>query len=344
MKGLYKILPPFAPDYGGACEVMFELGGLVLIHDASGCTVNYVHFDEPRWCEQPSNVFCSGLSEIDAVMGDDSVVINKAIKAAEVLKPNFIAFVGSSVPMVVGTDFEGIAMECENACGIPCFGFPANGIRNYTDGASRALMALIKRFCGNKTDNRGTNVLGLLPMGFSSVEETRRVKRLIEARNDGPVISPGFDMGFEQLGELQNAAKNLVVSAAGLEAAKYMEKKYGIPYEIGIPYAPESIRDSIDISVVHGKVLIIGEGMEAVSFGEAVCRADALEEGAASIQKIDFLDLFGDYERASLHTADETEIKKIAEEYDCIIADPCFAPLVGKNRLIPRPSVSISGY
>ena len=51
MKDLYRILPPFAPDYGGACEVMYELGGLVLIHDASGCTVNYVSFDEPRWHE-----------------------------------------------------------------------------------------------------------------------------------------------------------------------------------------------------------------------------------------------------------------------------------------------------
>ena len=30
MKDLYTILPPLAPDYGGACEVMYELGGLVL--------------------------------------------------------------------------------------------------------------------------------------------------------------------------------------------------------------------------------------------------------------------------------------------------------------------------
>ena len=123
MKDLYLTLPPFAPDYGGACEMMYELGGLVLICDASGCTVNYVSFDEPRWHTRPGNVFCSGLTEIEAVMGDDEAVIQKALKAAEILKPNFIAYVGSSVPMIVGTDFEGIARETEERSGIPAFGF-----------------------------------------------------------------------------------------------------------------------------------------------------------------------------------------------------------------------------
>lgn len=31
MKNLYKILPPFAPDYSGVCSVLFELGGIIII-------------------------------------------------------------------------------------------------------------------------------------------------------------------------------------------------------------------------------------------------------------------------------------------------------------------------
>lgn len=357
MKGLYRVLPPLAPDYGGACEVMFELGGLVLIHDASGCTVNYVHFDEPRWTGQPSNVFCSGLSEIDAVMGDDSVLINKAIKAAELLKPNFIAFVGSSVPMVVGTDFDGIAMECEAACGIPCFGFSANGIRNYIEGASKALLAFVKRFCGRRTADRGVNLLGMLPMGFSSVEEAEKTRKMIASHSDGPVLSPGFAMSFEQLSELQNASKNLVVSEAGLETAEYMKKTYGIPYETGIPYDAEFLSEMIaavrnKISVSTGNIssgsneagdrkdiLIIGEGIEACSMAEVLQK-----ELSASITRADVLDLFGKYEGARFHTAEESEIRQLSEGYDVIIADPCFAPLLGKDRIIARPLISVSGY
>ena len=176
MKDLYRILPPFAPDYGGACEVMYELGGLVLIHDASGCTVNYVSFDEPRWHEKPGYVYCSGLTEIDAVMGNDDVLIEKALRAAETLHPNFIAFVGSSVPMIVGTDFEGIARETEERSGIPSFGFDCNGIRSYTEGAGKVLLELVQRFTGEKTESRGILLLGQLPLDDNGTDASARLK------------------------------------------------------------------------------------------------------------------------------------------------------------------------
>ena len=49
MRGLRKYLTPFAPDQSGAVSVLFELGGIVVICDAGGCTGNVCGFDEPRW-------------------------------------------------------------------------------------------------------------------------------------------------------------------------------------------------------------------------------------------------------------------------------------------------------
>ena len=40
MRGLRKYLTPFAPDQSGAVSVLFELGGIVVICDAGGCTGN----------------------------------------------------------------------------------------------------------------------------------------------------------------------------------------------------------------------------------------------------------------------------------------------------------------
>ena len=37
-------LPPFAPDYSGAASAFFDLGGIIVMHDASGCTGNYTGF------------------------------------------------------------------------------------------------------------------------------------------------------------------------------------------------------------------------------------------------------------------------------------------------------------
>ena len=52
MRGLRKYLTPFAPDQSGAVSVLYELGGLIAICDAGGCTGNVCGFDEPRWFEQ----------------------------------------------------------------------------------------------------------------------------------------------------------------------------------------------------------------------------------------------------------------------------------------------------
>ena len=62
---------------------MFDLGGIVVMHDASGCTGNYTSYDEPRWLGSRSAVFCSGLRRMDAVMGNDDKYIRKTIAAAK---------------------------------------------------------------------------------------------------------------------------------------------------------------------------------------------------------------------------------------------------------------------
>ena len=38
MKGLLKYLSPFAPDQSGATAVLYDLGGVMVICDAGGCT------------------------------------------------------------------------------------------------------------------------------------------------------------------------------------------------------------------------------------------------------------------------------------------------------------------
>ena len=84
-------LPPYSPDYSGCASALFELGGMIVLHDASGCTGNYLGYDEPRWMGSKSIVFCSGLRHMDAILGNDNLLIDRIIKAAESLKPRFIA-------------------------------------------------------------------------------------------------------------------------------------------------------------------------------------------------------------------------------------------------------------
>ena len=52
---------------------------------------------------------------MDAVLGNDDKFIQMALNAAESLDPTLIAFLGSPVPMIIGTDLEGMAAEAEAA-------------------------------------------------------------------------------------------------------------------------------------------------------------------------------------------------------------------------------------
>ena len=57
------------------------------MHDPSGCNSTYNTHDEIRWYEQDSMIYISGLTEIDAVMGNDEKMICDIELAAEELKP-----------------------------------------------------------------------------------------------------------------------------------------------------------------------------------------------------------------------------------------------------------------
>ena len=108
MKGLRKYLTPFAPDQSGAVSVLYELGGMLVICDAGGCTGNVCGFDEPRWFETRSAVFSAGLRDMDAILGRDDRLVAKLADAAEKLDVTFAAVIGTTVPAVIGTDYRAL--------------------------------------------------------------------------------------------------------------------------------------------------------------------------------------------------------------------------------------------
>ena len=85
------ILSTYAADVSGVCSALYEMGGMTVMHDASGCNSTYNTHDEPRWYDMDALVFISGLSELEAVLGDDEKLIEDTVRAAKELSPRFIA-------------------------------------------------------------------------------------------------------------------------------------------------------------------------------------------------------------------------------------------------------------
>ena len=242
MEQLWITLPAFAPDYSGVCSAMFDLKGLTVVHDASGCTGNYTGYDEPRWYGSESKIFCSGLREIDAVLGNDEKLIRNILKTGELVHPTIYTVVGSPVPMVIGTDTKGIAHEREVTTGVPAFGFDTNGLGLYHTGVSDAMCRLINRFT-EKSDikvERGINILGTTPLDLSANENAQDLKNRLEDWGFNVLGQMMMGASIEQIRNLDQAVVNLVVTSSGLEAAKLLEKKFSIPYVVGMPLASDT--------------------------------------------------------------------------------------------------------
>ena len=67
MRQSYRIIPIYTADVSGVCSALYELGGMTVMHDPSGCNSTYNTHDEIRWYDQDSLIYISGLAEIDAV-------------------------------------------------------------------------------------------------------------------------------------------------------------------------------------------------------------------------------------------------------------------------------------
>lgn len=239
MKQVSVIISTYTADVSGICSALYELGGMVVIHDPSGCNSTYNTHDEPRWYEQDSLVFISGLSEIDAIMGNDEKFIGDIVRAAKDLSPRFIALVRSPIPMMIGTDFDAIREIIERETGIPTFYFPTNGMHSYVQGVGMALAAVAEHMVETASPSRGTmNLLGVTPLDFS-INGTLASMHAFFEKNGYDIIST-FAMGSkpEEIARAGEADINVVVSSAGLAAAKVLRERFGTPYVVGMPVKP----------------------------------------------------------------------------------------------------------
>lgn len=358
-------LPPYSPDYSGCAAALFELGGMVVLHDASGCTGNYLGYDEPRWMGSSSFVFCSGLRHMDAILGNDNLLIDRIIKAAESLKPKFIALLGSPVPMVIGADYEGIMREVEERTGIPGLGFDTKGLAYYGKGISMAVIALIKKFCEKKAipenERDGINLIGVTPLDFGNKGVEKDFISFFE--NKGIKVNCCFSTGHS-IEAIKNSVKsklNVVVSQSGIEVAKFMKKKYGIPYITGTPVADgKIILSKVKKYLENGKLLDSEKSAGSFS-GKVLVAGDqiisrSICEAAANVHpEIEFVagtifDFSEEESRANdIFIRDESEFRKIVNsgEFEGIISDPLAEQLLTaeskkKTKFFGLPNVAVS--
>ena len=363
MKQIASRISIYSADTFGVCSALYELGGLCVMHDASGCNSTYNTHDEPRWYDFDSMVYISGISEMEAIMGDDQKFIDDIIYTAKELNPKFIALAGTPIPTMIGTDFKAIANIIEKETNIPTFGFDTTGMHSYISGAYKSFEALAKRFL-KRNDNESraeksrVNILGATPLDFSINKSVESFVDLLK-ENDFEVISTwAMGSSLDDIKNAGNADVNLVISYSGLGAAKYMYEKFNIPYLVGTPFgkdfAKKIVKDLKEVVITkenkisyinrkidkNPEITVIGESIMSESLAYAISTEKNKTVNVISTLETDKnLLLEGD----KLKTY-EDDIEEALKNSKTIIADPLYRPICPlDSNFISLPHEGFSG-
>lgn len=364
MKQTARIISTYSADTFGVCSALFELGGMVVMHDASGCNSTYTTHDEPRWYDMDSMVYISGLSEMEAIMGDDEKLIGDIVAAAEDLQPKFIAIAGTPIPTMTGFDFTAVAELVEARTGIPAFGFATTGMKTYVEGAAMAFAGIARRFVKRnveKTAHLSANILGVTPLDFSVNGSEASMKTFLEKAGFEVLSCWAMGSSLEEIAEAGRASVNLVVSSTGIEAARALKELFGTPYVVGTPIGStfqkilveellEAVRTGeipaknrrplMKSSLAGSEIAVIGEGVTALSLAHAI---ELEYERSVKILCTTECERIYLRDKDALVTC-EDEIIEALQGVKMVIADPLYEPICPKNAaFIPLPAESFSG-
>jgi hypothetical protein len=364
------MIPVYTGDVSGVCSALYELGGMVVIHDPSGCNSTYNTHDETRWYDTDSMIYISGLAERDAILGNDDKFLRDVTAAAEELSPAFIALTNSPIPFMNGTDFGALAKIIEKRTNIPTFYVRANGMHDYTVGAGNAFAKLADYMqepaAEKNTEAIRVNILGLTPLDFDAPGSVEKMQEIL--KNAGFSVHVCLGMGEKNANwkAAGGADVNLVVSSTGFALAKEMETKYGIPYVVGMPTgaflepllnelknAAQAKKSAVAYQNIEGaekadaaKLVLIGE---AVTMGSLAAATRILY--GIDTQVICPLETWDGLLRdVDCHTEGEEDLEQILQELSSqygaltVVADPLYQPIVPEYvRFVPISHEAFSG-
>lgn len=342
MKKLLKHISPLAPDDSGACSVLYEMGGIVVICDAGGCAGNVCGFDEPRWHEKRSALFSAGLRDMDAILGRDDRLVQKLALVCSQVDGEFSAVIGTPVPAVIATDYKALKRMSEKKTGKPCITIETDGTKLYDFGEELAYLRLFEQFAedGCEVISGSVGIIGATPLD-TGLTRADVIKDALADRFS-EIVCFGLDSGLDDVKRAGSFEKLLVISPAGLKAAKYLSERFGTRYEVGFPALPKDVvRNATSLS--GKKVLVINQQFAANELRRVIAESGS----GCEVDCATWFMLDKNYAAENDFRIDgeQTLVDKLSErDYDVIFADRQLGRILGgsADRLESFPHYAVS--
>ncbi len=340
MKGFFRYIPPFAPDYSGAVSCLFGAGGLVVLCDPGGCSGNVAGYDEPRFYGSSSAFFSAAIRELDSIFGRDDKLEQKIRAAAAQGSYRFLALVGTPVVSVIGTDLDALARKLERQTGIPSFAVNTDGMRDFSWGEQLAQLALIKKFLPRQLGARGDRigVLGATPLNAVGNDD---LPALLRAQYGDRVEFLSQQDAADGISDIGRYAQLISLSAGGKQACQLVQSRFGIPYQLAYPITP-ALEQAAEAIGNGGRVLLLHHQTACNALRSLLeARHPGIQVTAATYQL---------YDRGLARSQDrflqgEDELVTAAAGFDTVAADPMYARALEQAgaRLVPLPHRALSG-
>lgn len=374
MKIFHKLLP-MATGYFGVSSALYDFDGLVVIYGPAGGAWHINIEDEPRWYRGPATVVGAGLLEMDVILGNEDKFINNIAKVATELDRRFIALAGTPISEIIGTDLKGFARTLESRTKLPVFMVPTAGSEPYPEGASKAFLALARKFmrpAGRKRE-KSLNVLGAIHLSTGKQAHIEPLLTALEQAGHALVgvfscHRPGQADPVQAIREAPTAACNLVVSASGLALAEFMYETFRTPYVVGLPVGRQGLADVLALLEQRPPeaaspparptplrhALVIGEPVLGYGIKHCLGREFGLPEvDVVSVTPSEALfrhapGCLGRLMERGAHDLDTDAEQAIAERMndpavDVIVADLCYKALLTRRvRFVPVPHIAMS--
>lgn len=367
----------YSTDNFGVASVLFELGGMVVIHDPSGCNSTYTTHDEPRWYEHDSLFFISGVTEMEALMGDDDKLIDDIVAAACDFSPRFIVLMSSPVSLMIGTDLPAICRVIEKRTGVPSFSAAPviNSMETYDRGEAWAFRLLAEHFVADNIKSFGcswnpafavnachskplsVNIIGVTPLDFGDNGSPISLRQYLVEQGFRVQSSWSVGTNLEEIATASQADVTLVVADSGIEAAEVLRQRFGIPYVVGVPVGPflkECIvadlrqaaqkKETIFSCANHrtetdASLVLIGETVYTASLAAALAH-----DGLAGTVYAPLHCTKGELLSGDKQVETESDFRQALKTAKLVIADPLYRPICPDGALfIPLPHAGFSG-
>ncbi len=198
--------------------------------------------------EYAGRYFYLTLDEADVVTGRYAKRVLPAVREVVALRqartgraPSVVFLCATCVDALLGTDFEGIARECERDCGVKVrpaymYALTREGSQPPMVLVRDAIYSLLERPQGRK---KTVGVLGF----FQSLQKDCELERVLQALGAEGLVQISGCPDYQSFQELARVSLNLVLHPEARLAAEHLEKRLGIPWiELSRFFDPERNR------------------------------------------------------------------------------------------------------